>query len=200
MLLGKLFDIQNSMDIVSRQFLIVCFLASQALTSYAQTCSKYIFSSDQMFSSCRDLPVLQAHLHWNYIPSTNTIHIAYRAAQTSEGWIAWGINPTGSGMVGTQAIVSFRRSNGSMTAYPTSIMSYNPSLQPSSLSFQVSNISAEYASGEMTIFAVVGPLATKTSLNHVWQAGNSVSDNIPQGHQTSGPNVQSMETIHFKSG
>lgn len=187
------------MDLISRHFLLVCFLMSQVLTSYAQTCSKHIFWSNRSFSSCRDLPVLHAHLHWNYMPSTKSIQIAYRAAQTSEGWIAWGINPTGTGMVGSQAIVAFRSSNGSMTAYPTSITSYNPSLQPSSLSFQVSNISAEYAKGQMTIFAVVGPLTTGTSVNHVWQAG-SVSDNIPQGHGTSGPNIQSMATVDFLSG
>ena len=103
-------------------------------------------------------------------------------------------------MVGSQAIVAFRSSNGSMTSYPTAITSYSPSMQPSSLSFQVSNVSVEYNKGEMTIFAVVGPLPNGTSVNLVWQAGNSVSNNIPQGHPTSGPNVQSMETLDFLSG
>ncbi|KAL5581718.1 hypothetical protein UlMin_014160 [Ulmus minor] len=185
------------MGIISRQFIIICLLIPQILASLAQTCSNHTFSNNQIFSSCKDLPVLQANLHWNYIPSTKSIQIAYRAKQTSAGWIAWAINPTGTSMVGSQAIVAFLNSDGSMNVYPTPLTSYSPSMQPGSLSFQVSNISAEYTKDEMTIFALVGPLASGTSINHVWQAGNSVSNNIPQGHPTSGPNVQSMGAVDF---
>ncbi|KAF3443302.1 hypothetical protein FNV43_RR12984 [Rhamnella rubrinervis] len=103
-------------------------------------------------------------------------------------------------MVGSQAILAFQNSNGSITVYPTPITSYNPSMQPRSLSYQVSNVSAEYANGEMTIFAVVGPLDNKTTVNHVWQAGDTVSINIPQIHPTSGPNTQSTGTVDFLSG
>lgn len=101
-------------------------------------------------------------------------------------------------MLGSQAIVAFRYSNGSMAVYPTPINSYNPSMQPGALSFPVSNISAIYANNEMTIFAVVGPLSNGTTSNHVWQAGPVSNDN-PQIHSTSGPNVESMATIDFLS-
>ncbi|KAM6572109.1 hypothetical protein CsatA_016189 [Cannabis sativa] len=188
------------MATITRQFLMILLLVPQLLTTLAQTCSNHTFSDNKLFDSCKDLPMLQAHLHWNYIPSTKSVHVAYRAAQESTGWIAWAINPTGKGMVGSQAIVAFQNSNGTMTAYPTAITSYSPSMQPSSLSFQVSNISAEYTKGEMTIFAIVGPLAKETSTNLVWQAGTSVLNDIPQGHSTSGPNVQSMDTVDFHSG
>ncbi|PON63592.1 DOMON domain containing protein [Parasponia andersonii] len=171
----------------------------QVFTSLAQTCSNHNFSANRHFSSCRDLPVLQAQLFWSYIPSTRSVNIAYKAAQESTGWVAWAINPTGTGMVGSQAIVAFHGSNGNLTSYPTAITSYSPSMQPSSLSFQVANISAVYAKGEMTIFSVVGPLANVTSVNLVWQAGNSVSGNIPQAHPISGPNIQAMTTIDFLS-
>ncbi|KAH7533455.1 hypothetical protein FEM48_Zijuj04G0132300 [Ziziphus jujuba var. spinosa] len=125
--------------------------------------------------------------------------MAYRATQTSTGWIAWGINPTRKAMAGSQAIVAFHNHNGNLTVYPTPINSYNPSMQPGSLSFQVSKVSAEYANGEMTIFAIIGPLENGAAVNHVWQAGNTVSNDIPQVHPSSGPNIQSMGTVDFLS-
>ncbi|THG22519.1 cytochrome b561 and DOMON domain-containing protein At5g47530-like [Camellia sinensis] len=188
------------MDITSRATTVFCVLVSFFLVSSAQTCINDTFTSNRVFDSCNDLPYLQAHLHWNYNQSTGEVEIAYRAHQISEGWIAWAINPTETGMIGSQALVAFRDANGSMTAYPTSITSYNPSMLPVNLSFQVSNISAEYSANVMTIFAVIGPLDNGTIANHVWQAGSSISDNIPQIHSTSTANLQSLGTLDFLSG
>ncbi|KAL0001535.1 hypothetical protein SO802_015316 [Lithocarpus litseifolius] len=157
------------------------------------------FSSFQIIQRRISSLVLQSHLHWNYIPSTRSIQIAYRATQTSTGWIAWAINPTGTSMIGSQAIVAFLNANGTMTAYTTPITSYNPSMKQAALSFRVSNISATYAKNEMTIFGVVGPLNNGTTVNHVWQAGSSVEYNIPQMHPTSGPNIQSVGILDFLS-
>lgn len=100
-------------------------------------------------------------------------------------------------MVGSQALVAVLDSNGSMTAYPTQINGYNPSMQPASLIFEVSDISTEYSNNEITIFAVVGPLNNGSTVNHVWQAGNSVSENTPQMHAIYGPNIQAMEKLDF---
>ncbi|XP_021887502.1 cytochrome b561 and DOMON domain-containing protein At5g47530-like [Carica papaya] len=186
------------MAITSRLIVIIFMLTASFLVSSAENCSTYKFPGNQVFNSCIDLPVLQAHLHWNYIPLTKSIQIAYRASQSITGWIAWGINPTGLGMVGTQALVAFRSSNGSMEAHTTPITSYMPLMQPRNLSFPVSNISAEYANQEMIIFAMLGPLRNRTAFNHTWQAGHSVSsNNIPQIHSTEGPNVESVGTVNF---
>ncbi|KAJ0112737.1 hypothetical protein Patl1_01874 [Pistacia atlantica] len=186
------------MEISPRFTFAICIIQSLFLISSAQTCKNYTFPSKQVFSSCSDLTVLQAYLHWNYIPSTKSAHIAYRASQSSTRWIAWAINPTGSGMAGSQAIVAFRHANGSMAVYPTPIDSYTPSMQPGTLSFPVSNISAIYADNETTIFAVIGPLANGTTFNHVWQEG-PVSNTNPAIHSTTGPNVQSMAKLDFQS-
>ncbi|KAL5794261.1 hypothetical protein ACOSP7_002855 [Xanthoceras sorbifolium] len=187
------------MEITSRAIFISCIILSFFLTSLAQTCKKYTFPSNHVFNSCRDLTVLDAHLHWTYLPPTKSVHIAYRATQTPTGWISWAINPTGSGMIGSQAIVAFRHLNGSMNVYPTPINSYNPSMSPGALTIPISNISATYANKEMTIFAFLGPLVNGTTFNHVWQAGSTVSNSIPQIHSTSGPNVESLETLDFLS-
>ncbi|KAI3907349.1 hypothetical protein MKW98_010699 [Papaver atlanticum] len=133
----------------------------------AQTCSNYTFSRYKVFHSCSNLPYLNANLHWNYIASTKKIEIACRAPQSSHGWIAWGVNPTGTGMAGSQVIVAFSHSNGSMIAYPTQLKSYTPTMQPGSFIFPVSNIKTEYSNNEIMIFAVIGPM-DNSNVNHVW--------------------------------
>lgn len=165
--------------------------------SYAQTCKNHTFTSNRMFNSCVDLPYHQAHLHWNYFPSTDKVAMAYRARQDVKGWVAWAINPTQTGMVGAQALVAFRNSNGSMMVYPTPISDYNPSMLPGTLTFQVSNISAEYKNNEMTIFAVLGPLVNITKVSHVWQSGYAVSNDVPQMHEISSTNLQSFGDLDF---
>ncbi|XVF31868.1 hypothetical protein REPUB_Repub17cG0031400 [Reevesia pubescens] len=184
----------------TRIIFLICTLTSLLFISSAQTCSNYTFPGNEVFfNSCTQLPLLQAFLHWNYSPSTRKVEIAYRATQTPNGWISWALNPTGSGMIRSQALVAFRNSNGSMIAYTTPITSYNPSMQPGELSFPVSHISTEYVDSEMIIFAVLGPLGDQTTFNHVWQAGSSVSNNIPEVHPLSGDNIVSVGLLDLLS-
>ncbi|KAK9089839.1 hypothetical protein Scep_028921 [Stephania cephalantha] len=178
---------------------IFCILASLFRSSNADTCKNYTFPNHRMFHSCIDLPYLSGHLHWTYIPTSKTIDVAYRAKQASTGWIAWGINPTAEGMVGTQALIGFQRSNGQMTAYTTPITNYMPSVQPGSLSFPVSNISAVIVKNEMIIFAVLGPWNGSTAVNHTWQEG-PLSGDVPRAHSEEGSNINSFGTIDFLSG
>ncbi|KAH6788611.1 hypothetical protein C2S51_003617 [Perilla frutescens var. frutescens] len=181
--------------------LILNILACVSLTSSSSSlsCHNHTFSSNRVFTSCTDLPSLEAHLHWTYIPSLTKLSIAYRAKQVPKGWIAWAINPTATGMIGSQALVAFRTSNGSMRVYTTAIASYNPSMLPAQISVPISNVSAEYVGNEMIIYAALGPLQNGTLVNHVWQAGSSVSSNIPQIHSTTLPHLQSTGTIDFFS-
>ncbi|KAM7498409.1 hypothetical protein LguiA_022823 [Lonicera macranthoides] len=188
------------MAMTSRSILHFSVLVSLFLISSSQTCSDYTFTSNRVYSSCINLPHLHAYLHWNYSLSTAKVSIAYRARQTSRGWIAWGINPQGMGMIGSQAIIAFHNHYESLTVYPTVITSYRPSMLPGTLSFQVSNVSAEFANNEMIIFAVVGPLADPMNVNHVWQVGRSVLNDIPQMHSVALSNLQSMGKLDFTSG
>ncbi|KAL2938697.1 hypothetical protein RDABS01_022146 [Bienertia sinuspersici] len=183
---------------ITKAILILCTIASLSLISSAKTCKNYEFSDKTDFKSCTDLPVLQAHLHWNYNSDAGTVHIAYRAKQTPRGWIAWGINPTGNGMIGTQALVAFQNHKGKMKAYTTQINSYNPDMKSQPLSFPVSELSAQYSNDEMIISAVLGPLSNGT-YNIVWQAGNAVSNGIPQSHPHFGPYLRSTGTLDFLS-
>ncbi|CAI9299920.1 unnamed protein product [Lactuca saligna] len=152
------------------------FLVSHFDISYAQMCSEYKFTSRRIYSSCRDLPHLSAQLHWTYNSSTGIAQIAYQARQGPRGWVAWAVNPNQIGMVGSEALVAFHNSNGSMTVYTTLINNYSPSMVPGNLSFQVSGGSV---------------------VNHVWQSGYLVLNDVPQMHAISQQNLQSTGEIDF---
>ncbi|KAL8205326.1 hypothetical protein R6Q57_008877 [Mikania cordata] len=182
--------------------LIFYFLPSHFDLSYAVTCSNHKFTSKgSVYTSCKDLPHLSAQLHWTYNSTMGVAKIAYRARQQgANGWVAWAINPNQIGMVGSEALVAFVNSNGSVTVYPTMITSYSPSMLPVDLSFQVSGLSAELLNNEITIFATVGPFDGGSVVNQVWQAGNLVIDGVPQMHAVSQQNLQSTGELDFLSG
>lgn len=171
------------------------------LSSYAQTCANYGFSSNRVFKSCSDLPVLNSFLHYNHDSSSGKLEIAYRqTGVTSSKWVAWAINPTSKGMVGSQALVAYQQSDGTMRAYTSPIDQYQTQLRESDLSFDVSDLSATFANNEIIIFATLGlSNINGTTINQVWQEG-SLSGNTPQMHATSGTNVQSMGTLNLISG
>ncbi|KAL6839118.1 hypothetical protein ACP4OV_031009 [Aristida adscensionis] len=172
----------------------------------AAECANHIFSDGQVYASCVDLPRLGAALHYNYTVATNTVVIAFRAPQggaggEDDGWVAWGINPTGAGMVGTQAVVAFRRADGSLAAYPTVLGSYAPSMAPAAageLALPVTGVAAESAGGEMVVYATVAlPAGKGSKVSHVWQRGSSVVNGVPAAHPTAGDNVLSTASIDF---
>ncbi|EER99174.1 cytochrome b561 and DOMON domain-containing protein At5g47530 [Sorghum bicolor] len=177
----------------------------------AAPCSSQTFSGtggeQQSYASCADLPRLGATLHYNYTAATNTVAVAFRAPQGkgADGWVAWGINPSGrSGMVGTQAVVAFQSSNGSLVAYPTVLDSYAPSMAPAApgdLAFPVSGVAAEYADGkEMVVYATLAlPAGKGSKFTNVWQQGAAVVNDVPAVHPTTGDNILSTATIDFSA-
>ncbi|OMO64716.1 Cytochrome b561, eukaryote [Corchorus olitorius] len=185
--------------ILPKLALSLSLFASLILSSYAQTCSNYAFSSNRVFRSCSDLPVLNSFLHYNY-DSSGKLEIAYRhAGISSSRWVAWAINPTSTGMVGSQALVAYQQSDGSMRVFKSPITSYQTQMQEGDLSFDVSDLSATYANNEIIIFATLELSNNGTTLNQVWQEG-PLSGNTPQMHATTGSNVQSMGTLNLLSG
>jgi hypothetical protein len=182
--------------------LLSCVLFSLCASSFAQTCKSYTFSSNRVYTSCQDLPVLSSFLHWTYDQPANKVDIAYRHTGTSTSrWIAWGLNPTGSGMVGTQALVAYQNSSSAIHAYTSPISSYSTTLAQGDLSFVVSNLSATFESSEMTIFATLTLGSTSTTVNQVWQEG-PLSGSSPGVHDTasSSANMKSTGSINFLDG
>jgi hypothetical protein len=148
------------------------------------------------------LPVLSSSLHWNYHPSSNRVDVAFRhTGVTDRRWIAWAINPTSGGMVGSQAIVSFPRTDGGLAVYTSPITSYGTRLEQGNLSFPVLDLSATNQNNEMIIYASLELHGNISTVNHLWQVG-PMSENTPMMHSVapSSPNVKSMGSLDFLSG
>lgn len=186
-----------------RTLLFSCILFSLSVSSYAQTCTSYTFSSNTVYASCQDLPVLNAFLHYNYSSSDNTLHLAYRVTgATATNWISWAINPSGQQMAGSQALVAFQNSSGAMRVFTSSVASTSIStLSESALSFGVSNLNGSFVNGEMTIFATLTLSSGMTTVNQVWQVGPVSGDN-PQSHATgsNAANMRSVGTLNLVDG
>ncbi|XP_050205677.1 cytochrome b561 and DOMON domain-containing protein At5g35735-like [Mercurialis annua] len=185
----------------SRITLFSCiFLIFFLVQSSAQVCRSLSFSSNQNFATCNDLPHLNAYLYWNYDPSTMTAEIAFRrTGTTTNNWVAWGLNPSGPQMLGTQAILAFHDSAGRPTAYPTAINSLAPAMQRGNLSFAVSNVRAEYSNNEMIIFASLQLDNSLVSTTQVWQVGTMSGANFNQ-HAMDTANRASVGSINFATG
>ncbi|KAM0950354.1 putative cytochrome b561 and DOMON domain-containing protein [Dioscorea sansibarensis] len=188
------------MNILRSPFLILLLLLIFIAQSLGQDCLSDTFSNSKVFSSCNSLSRLSAAIHWNFHPSNGTIDIAYRASQSSTGWVAWALNPTSQGMISAQTFFAFPGSNSSMLVYLTRISSFNPVVQDGNLSFTVYSKEAEYSNGYMTIYATLELPGNSTIVNQVWQAGTVFSNGVPSGHSTTGDNILSAGSIDFLSG
>ncbi|KAI9115723.1 hypothetical protein K1719_013392 [Acacia pycnantha] len=103
-------------------FCVIVSLGCVALTlepqPQLQACESYKFPNTTNFLACKDLPVLDSSLYWTYRSSSNYVDVAFKKNKADRrSWIAWAVNPTSAGMVGSQAFVAFQKSDGTMTAY-----------------------------------------------------------------------------------
>ncbi|CAJ2640023.1 unnamed protein product [Trifolium pratense] len=166
----------------------------------SKPCNTYTFPNNLSYATCNDLPVLESSLHWNYYPKTNKVDIAFKKNNAKDSsWIAWAINPTSKGMIGSQALIGYRRSDGGFKAYTSSITSYSTMLQEGNLSFPVYDVSGMYVNGSMMIFARLELPRNLSLVNHVWQEGLVSDDGSLIAHAMTGPNVQSFGILDFKS-
>ncbi|TMW98836.1 hypothetical protein EJD97_003421 [Solanum chilense] len=168
--------------------------------SYGQNCSTHQFTNNNIFSTCNPLAVLNSSLHWTYYPDNHTVDLAYRhGGVTESSWVAWALNPDGTGMAGCQSLIAFRNSSGQIHAYTSPIAGYSTDLSEGPLSFGVPRISAEFVGSEMIIFATLELPTGRSSFTQVWQNG-AVSGQALQVHRTSGDNLRSVGTVDFASG
>lgn len=157
-------------------------------------------TTTRSYALCQSLQELGATLSWTYHPGNGSVDLAFRAKPGSnEGWVAWGINPSGGKMVGTQALIAIRQSNGTM-ACNTYNVSSTKTIVPSPISFPATNLSSEYHNGLMTIFATVVLPSNKTMVKQVWQVGSKASGLHPSKHLFTQGNLQSLGYINLASG
>ncbi|KAI0523413.1 hypothetical protein KFK09_005808 [Dendrobium nobile] len=185
---------------MSTILLLFILLSFFPFSTPQQSCTLNTFSQNRIFSLCNSLPELSSTLHWTYHPSNSTVDIAYRAPQSADGWIAWALNPTGSGMIGAQAIFAFLDSTGSMTTISYPLANTRPMVRNISLSYKVYSMESEFLNGMMVIYATIELPGNNTRVNHVWQESNLFTNGFPNGHRTSGPNVLSTGELDLLSG
>lgn len=178
--------------------LVTFFLISP---SNSATCNSQTFNNKKLYTFCNDLPSLNSFLHWTYEPANSTLSVAFIAPPASpDGWISWAINPTGTGMVGAQALIAFRNSKGAMTVKTYNITSYGPVME-SRVWYDVKESSAETSGGMIRLFAtLVLPANGKTMVNHVWQVGSSVTKGVPNKHGFQPENLNSKGSLDLFEG
>ncbi|KAK2971404.1 hypothetical protein RJ640_025354 [Escallonia rubra] len=179
----------------------VALAATLISPSQSLTCTSQIFTNNKLYDRCSDLPHLTSYLHWSYNSGKKTLSVAFIAPPANpDGWISWAINPTETGMAGSQALVAFKDSKGVMTVKTYNISSYS-SIVASKLSFEVSDMSAESSGGNMMIFATVAlPGNLGTTLNQVWQVGPAVVNDGPAKHEFQPENLNAKGTLDLLSG
>lgn len=183
--------------------IVSLFLVTFSLFSPSQSasCQSQTFTSNRIYTFCNDLPSLNSYLHWAYDLANSTLSIAFIAAPAKpNGWISWAINPTATGMVGSQALMAFRDSKGAMTVKTYNISSYGP-VTESKVWYQVKESSAEFSGGMMRLFAtIVLPEKGKSTVNHVWQVGPSLTAGMPDKHELQPANLNSKGSLDLLKG
>ncbi|WVZ55825.1 hypothetical protein U9M48_006434 [Paspalum notatum var. saurae] len=183
--------------VVHRPLLLVA-----ASAAAQQNCSSATFSGARSFTQCATLPVLGASLYWTYHRENGTADVAFRAPQSTNGWVAWGINTQGvNSMLGSSVFVASQDSNGVVSVLMTYLDStISPALANNTLKFAVPvGPAAEYSGGAYTIFATIKLPGNGTRQNVVWQAGPLVNGAISP-HPQSGDNLQSVQALDFLPG
>ncbi|XP_021863455.2 cytochrome b561 and DOMON domain-containing protein At4g12980 [Spinacia oleracea] len=166
--------------------------------SLSSTCTSPKLTST--YKSCSQLPSLSSSLHFTYNPSNKSLAVAFTAVPpSSSGWVAWGINPISTGMAGTQALVAFRNSDGSMSVDTFNLSSYSDII-PGKISFPVYEKRAVFNKddGSITIFASVGHSGSG-KINHVWQVGPGVTKGFPMKHDFKPENLKATATLDLSA-
>ncbi|KAL7584802.1 hypothetical protein Lser_V15G42009 [Lactuca serriola] len=190
----------------STVFFFLLTVISLLLThSHAQsTCATQKFTNNKRYDRCSDLPQLGSYLHWFLDTAKDSVSIVFIAPPaTPDGWISWAINPNGDGMAGSQSLIAYKASNGSILVNTYNISSYG-SIVEGKLAFDVTDMRGEYSEsdGMMRIFATVElPEKGQTTINQVWQVGGSVkAGGFPARHAFLAPNLGSKGSLNLLSG
>ncbi|KAK1353086.1 Cytochrome b561 and DOMON domain-containing protein [Heracleum sosnowskyi] len=184
--------------------LSILLLISLSLFSVSQslTCTSQKFINNKLYQHRNNLPQLNSYLHYTYDAKKSSLSIAFVATPPKpNGWVSWAINPTTTGMKGSQALIGFKNLDGSVVVKTYNINSYGP-LVESELSFEVTQKSCEFFDEVFKIFAtvVLPEMGNETTLNQVWQVGASVTGGVPDKHEFQPQNLNSKGTLDFLSG
>uniref|UniRef100_A0A0E0LX16 DOMON domain-containing protein n=1 Tax=Oryza punctata TaxID=4537 RepID=A0A0E0LX16_ORYPU len=184
--------------------MLVLLLASPAAmraaaAAGAGACAGEKFPAGRTYAACEDLPSLGAALHWTYDASKSSLSVAFVAAPAGTGgWVAWGLNPTGEGMAGTQALVALKGSSSSAPTVKTyNITGYVPLGGASTpIAFPATDLAADEGSGgKIRLYGKLQLHKGMKSVNQVWQVGSSVTGGAPDKHAFGPANLASKAKL-----
>ncbi|CAO2192183.1 unnamed protein product [Urochloa humidicola] len=186
--------------------LLVLFLLAAAVTAPARrasaACADEKFTGNRVYAACADLPRLGASIHWTYDSASSSLSVAFLATPPSGGWIAWGLNPTGASMGGTQALLAAPKS-GSGGAY--GVQKYaivGTSLgSPGKIAYDTSDLAAEVdGGGRVRMFGTLKlQNGTGAEVTQVWQVG-PVSGGAISIHAMGNDNMNSVGKLNLVTG
>ncbi|CAA2956130.1 Hypothetical predicted protein [Olea europaea subsp. europaea] len=150
---------------------------------------------------------LGAEFAWSYNDSSRRLDIVFGARLDEKtGWLAWGLNPHGPHMVGTQALIGIKLGNKlSCDKYNiTDLTRIGCPLTPvKDLDLKIQNFSfffqnpTQYYAIKATVFLPEEYNSSRTSI--VWQIGYAAAANEPKMHPKTLKNFDSVETIDLNS-
>ncbi|KAK8674350.1 hypothetical protein V6N13_112642 [Hibiscus sabdariffa] len=178
--------------------LLLCLSVILISATHATDCSSLkLAGGKKQYSNCTELPTLNSTLHFTYNATNSSLSIAFSAPPSKpNGWIAWAVNPTGTGMAGAQTLLAFK-ANGSMVVKTYNISSYS-SIVEGKLSFDVWDLEAESdKDGKMVIYGSVKVAASTEKLNQVWQVGPGMADGGPMKHDFGKANLAAVGELQL---
>ncbi|KAM3327348.1 cytochrome and DOMON domain-containing protein [Capsicum chacoense] len=178
------------------------FLNNPQFSYSMSSCTSQKFTNNKLYEHCNDLPHLNCYIHWTYNSRNSLLNLAFVAAPSNpNGWIAWGINPTGTGMIGTQAMIAFKNLNDTIVVKTFKLNSYKSIVPGELIMYRVANMEAMYSNKMMVIFASVELPKDVKELNQVWQVGSSVlNGTFPGIHDFQPENLNSKGKLDLMKG
>ncbi|KAE8703959.1 Cytochrome b561 and DOMON domain-containing protein [Hibiscus syriacus] len=178
--------------------LLVCLCTTLISAIHATDCSSLkLTGGKKQYSNCTVLPALNSTLHFTYNATNSSLSIAFTASPSKpKGWIAWAVNPTATGMAGSQTLLAFK-ANGSMVVKTYNISSYS-SIVEGKLSFDVWDLEAESdKDGKMVIYGSLKVEVSAEKLNQVWQVGPGIVDGHPMKHDFDKANLAAVGELQL---
>lgn len=191
------------MSVLRALFLVLvaaAAVAAPARVAAAGACAAERFTNNRVYAACSDLPTLGASVHWTYDQAASSLSVAFVAAPSSPGgWVAWGINPTGGGMIGTQALIAAPRASGGYAVQTYDITGFSVDA-PKPIAYPTSDLAAEVgADGRVQMFGKLTLQNGTGVVNQVWQVG-PVSAGSIGSHDMGSANKKASGKLNLVTG